>query len=231
MGDSKGADRYQQAAQALQPQPPPPPVGEIRIAEKLHEATAAVAGNRLADAYRLADEAIDAAPQAVDGQSISWTVGYIASTLASHKEAAKGDKLYQRLFAVAETWKMNDLRPLLAVTANYVNFLRDQEDRLGEVPAAIEQYRRVLIEADGPDSGSLTKPLRMSIEFAHTRSQWSQADASARELLALQESLSGNTSEPYLGDLQLAARMHKYGDNAGCGITDAMPNAGSCRID
>jgi tetratricopeptide (TPR) repeat protein len=46
-------------------------------------------------------------------------------------------------------------------------------------------------------------------------SQWEKADASARELLKLQERLSGNTSEPYLGDLQTAARMYEAaGDTA-----------------
>jgi tetratricopeptide (TPR) repeat protein len=98
---------------------------------------------------------------------------------------------------------------------NYARFLMGQPDRLGEVPAAIEQYRRALIDANGPDSGSLAEPLRMKLEFERSHSQWERADASARELLELQESLSGNTSERYLGDLQMVARVYQAaGDSA-----------------
>src|SRR5207245_2907899 len=45
------------------------------------------------------------------------------------------------------------------------------------------------------------------IEFERSHSQWEKAEASVQELLKLQERLSGNTSEPYLGDLQIAARV------------------------
>jgi tetratricopeptide (TPR) repeat protein len=214
-GGSQSADRYFQEAQALQPPPPPPPVGQIRIAEKLQEASTAATQNRIPDAYRLTIDALDTAVQADDGQQIAWVVPNIASMLASHKEPAKAEQLYRRLFAVAETWKTNTMQPLVTVTARYVYFLRNQPEREGEVPAAIEQHRRVLVEANGPDSGTLAEPLRMSIELARARSQWPQAEESARELLELQESLSGNTSEPYLGDLQIAARLyHAAGDYA-----------------
>jgi tetratricopeptide (TPR) repeat protein len=90
-----------------------------------------------------------------------------------------------------------------------------QPDRRGEAPAAIEQYRRVLTDANGLDSASLAQPLRMRMELEISRSQWEQADASARELLQLQESLSGNTSDPYLTDLETAAHMYQAaGDSA-----------------
>jgi tetratricopeptide (TPR) repeat protein len=77
------------------------------------------------------------------------------------------------------------------------------------VPAAIEKYRGVLTGANGPESASLAEPLRMRIEFELSQSQWERAAASARDLLELEESLSGNTSEPYLGDLQTAARAYE----------------------
>jgi len=90
-----------------------------------------------------------------------------------------------------------------------------QTERLGEVPAAIEQFRRVLADANGPDSATLVEPLQMSVEFERSQMQWDKADASARELLQLQESLSGNTSEAYLRDLQTAAQVYDAaGDSA-----------------
>jgi tetratricopeptide (TPR) repeat protein len=116
---------------------------------------------------------------------------------------------------VAQTWKVHSAQPLLTVTQNYVRFLESQPERLSEVPAAIEQYRQVLIEANGPGSGTLAEPLRMSLEFARVHSQWAHAAELARALLTLQESLSGNTSDPYLGDLQTVARMYQAaGDSA-----------------
>ena len=207
-GDSKSADEYQQAAQAMQP-PQPPPVGQIRIAEKLQEAQTAANERRLPDAYRLVMDVLDTAAQAVDGQQVEWSVPQIASVLAANHETAKAEHLFQRLFTVAEFRKAGNMQPLIAVTQRHVDFLRNQPERLGEVPAAIEQYRRVLTDANGPDSASLVEPLRMTIDFERVQSQWPQANESARQLLELQESLSGNTSEPYLGDLQTAARVYQ----------------------
>jgi Flp pilus assembly protein TadD len=53
------------------------------------------------------------------------------------------------------------------------------------------------------------------MELESSRSQWENADASSRELLQLEESLNGNTSDPYLTDLQNVARMYAAaGDGA-----------------
>jgi len=217
MGDSNAADEYRQAGQALQPQPPAPPLGQVRIGEELQKAQAAVNRQRLDDAYALALDALDAAAaaQAADGQQAGWLVPQIAHALAANKEPAKAEQLFQRLFALAQSWSVDSMQPLIAVTQSYTRFLMSQPDRLSEVPAAIEQYRRVLIDANGPDSGSLAEPLQMKVEFERSQLQWQKADASARELLELQESLSGNTSEPYLRDLQTVAQVYEgAGDSA-----------------
>jgi tetratricopeptide (TPR) repeat protein len=208
-GDSQRAEEYQKAAQALQPHPLPPPTGQILIAEELRKAESAASQRRWDDAYGLALRAIDAAPQAADRQQADWLVPQIANLLAANKEPAKAEHLFQRQFALAQNLSADNMQPLIAVTQNYARFLINQPDRLGEVPAAIEQYRRVLTEANGPDSSSLAEPLRMKLDFERSHSLWERADASARELLELQESLSGNTSDPYLGDLQTAARMYE----------------------
>ncbi len=74
----------------------------------------------------------------------------IAHGLAANKEPAKSEQLFQRLFALTQIEAADSLQPLIAVTQNYVRFLMNQSDRLGDVPAAIEKYRGVLIDADGP---------------------------------------------------------------------------------
>jgi tetratricopeptide (TPR) repeat protein len=214
-GDSQSADEYQQAGQALQPQPPAPSLGQSRIGEELREAQTAVSQHRLDDAYALAMRALDAAVQAADGQQVEWLVPQVAHALAANKESAKAGQLFQRLFALAQNWSVDSMQPLIAVAQSYTRFLMSQPDRWSEVPAAIEQYRSVLIDANGSDSGSLAEPLQMRIEFERSQMQWEKADALARELLELQESLSGNTSDPYLRDLQTAARVYEAaGDSA-----------------
>jgi len=207
-GDSQAADAYLHAGQALMPQPSPPPLGEFRIGEDLQKAQTAVSEQRLDDAYALAMGALDAAAHAVDGQQVQWHVPQIAQALAANKESAKAEGLYQHLFALAQDWSVDSMQPLIEVTQSYPSFLMGQPDRLSEVSAAIERYRQVLIDANGPDSASLAEPLRMKIDFERSHLQWEKADASARELLELQESLSGNTSEPYLRDLQTAPQVY-----------------------
>jgi hypothetical protein len=190
------------------PQPSAPPLGEFRIAEVLESAHTAMSEQRLDDAYAFAMGALDAALHAVDGQQVQWHVPQIAQALAANKESAKAEGLFQHLFALAQNWSVDNMQSLIGATQSYSSFLMGQPDRLSEVSAAIERYRRVLIDANGPDSASLAEPLRMKIDFERSHLQWEKADASAQELLELQESLSGNTSEPYLRDLQSAAQVY-----------------------
>jgi hypothetical protein len=210
-GDPK-SPQYRDAARDLQPAPAPvsvPP--QATIGDDLQKALAAANQNQTADAYRLAVDAIDHATYAIDGTQIWWNVPQIAQALAFHEEPAKAEQLYQRLFTVMQTWKPGSMQPLLAVTQRYVGFLQGLPARVNEAPGAIEEYRRLLIEANGPDSATLAEPLRMTMELASSQSNWPQAEAAARELLEFQESVSGDSSEPYLNDLQAAA--HAYGNN------------------
>ncbi|MGA2039473.1 MAG: tetratricopeptide repeat protein [Bryobacteraceae bacterium] len=203
-GDSKSADAYQQDGQALQPQP----AGEARIGEEVREAQTALSEHRVDDAFGLALDLLSAAARAADGQQVEWLVPQIASALASNEQPVKAEQLFQRLFALAQNRSADSLQPLITVSQNYARFLIGRPDRAGEVSAAIEQYRSVLIDADGPGSGALAEPQRMQVEFERSQSQWQKAAASADELLELQASLSGDTSDPYLNDLQLAASVY-----------------------
>jgi hypothetical protein len=212
-GNSKSADEYRKAGQALQP--PPLPTGQIRIADQVQKAQTALNEQRLDDAYGLALDALDAAAQAADGQQVQYLVPQLADRLAANKEPAKAERLFERLLALAQDWSVETMQPLVWATQSYARFLMCQQGRLSEAHAAIEQYRKVLTDANGPDSASLAEPLRLELEFERFHSQWQNADAAARDLLELQESLSGNTSEPYLNDLQNAARMYDAaGDSA-----------------
>jgi tetratricopeptide (TPR) repeat protein len=215
-GNFQSADEYQRAGQALQPQPHAPPLGQLRIAEELREAQTAVNEHRLDDGYAMALDALDvaAAGPAADGR-VEWFVPQIAQTLAANKDSARAERLFRRVFALAQTWSVESMQPLLVVAQHYPRFLMSQPDHLDAVPAAIEQYRSLLIDANGPDSASLTEPLQMKIELERSLLQWEKAEASAHELLELQESLSGDTSGPYLRDLRMATGVYDAaGDTA-----------------
>ena len=208
-GNSKAAEEYRRAGEALWPAPqPPPPTGQI-LGEEIRKAQEAVNQRRWDDAYSLALHVIDAAAQTADVQQLQWSLPQIAQELAANKEPARAERLFQRLLELTQNGKVENMQPLLAATQNYARFLMNQPDRLGEVPAAIEQSRSVLIEANGADSATLAQPLRLKIEFADAQSQWERAAASARDLLELQESLTGNTSGAYLDDLQIAASVYE----------------------
>jgi tetratricopeptide (TPR) repeat protein len=215
-GDERSSREYQQAAQALQPQAHRPAAEANRAAKELQNAQAALNERRLDDAFALALHAIDEAAPAADWRLVQINASTIAGGLAANKEPAKAERLFQRLFEFAKNLSAESAEPLIVVTQNYARFLMNQPDRLGEVPFALEQLRNVLIDANGPDSGSLAEPLRMKIEFERSHAQWQKAETSAGDLLELQEPLSGKTSEPYLGDLLTAAGVYQTaGDFAG----------------
>ena len=155
------------------------------------------------------------APQAVDREQVEWFVPQVASALNGAKQPAKADQLFQRLFGLLETWKTDNLEPLIAGTRNYVRFLMSQPDRASQEAACHQGFRSLLGEANGSESGRLAEPVRLKVEWERDREHWDKAEDTARELLRLQESLSGNTSEPYLYDLQMAAGVFRAaGDSA-----------------
>ena len=206
-GNSKAAETYQKQGQALQPQPNPP-AGQQSLVEDIRQTNDALMRRQFEDAYTLALQILDAAPQATDRYQVEWFVPNVANQLAANHQPAKAEQLFQRLFALMETWQVDSAQHLITVSQNYAQFLMNQKDRWGDVPAALEQYRDLLASSNGPDSGTLAQPLRMKLEFERNHAQWRQAQASGHDLLELQESLSGNTSEPYLRDLQSVARIY-----------------------
>src|SRR5262249_42491149 len=60
-------------------------------------------------------------------------------------------------------------------------------------------------------SGMAEQPLRLAIEFEQSRGTPERAIPFARDLLALEEALSGNTSEAYLQVLETAAQVYESG--------------------
>ena len=213
-GDIKGAERYEQTLNALRPPPlAVPATSQIMIGAKLDDAQTAMNQGRMADAYASAVQALNLAPQAADGLQVVWGVTQVASFLAMHHEPAKGEMVFQRLFALARDWKTATMRPMIDVTGNYATFLKNQPDRVPEAAPAIDELRRVLIEANGPESGSLLEPLRIRMQMEQSHSEPAKAAESALQLLDMQEHLSGNTSQDYFRELDTAAGLEDQAGN------------------
>ncbi len=214
-GDSKLAEQYQAEAVAHQPRPSPETAAPVRLGDFLQKAQVALAEHKLEAAFKLACDAIDVAPRSIDRQQIAWQLPPVASSLAGQKATGEADLLYQRLFTLLETWSPDTLQPLTTLSQNHAQFLVAQH-RWSEVPAAIERYRTLLIAAHGAETGMLEDPLHIAIEFARSQGSPRLMLAPVQELLALEESLSGNTSAPYLNGLRdLAGAYEQIGDRDG----------------
>jgi tetratricopeptide (TPR) repeat protein len=150
---------------------------------------------------------MDAAGHAVDRDQAVWQVPSIAATLANTKAPDKAEQLYQRLFGLVESWSADTLQPILNVLQNYPRFLMQQQDRWPEVPGAIERYRSALTTARGEGTGWLEEALRLSIDFERAHGSQARALSAAQDLLTLEESLNGNTSEPYLRAAETLAEV------------------------
>jgi tetratricopeptide (TPR) repeat protein len=214
-GNQKQGAEYQKQAQALRP---PQESGgasgegpDLRptIADDLQKADAAANQRRMDEAYDLAVRAVDMAPQAKDGQQAGWRIPQIARQLVSGGEPAKAEKLFQRVIAMEQNVSAYNQQRLILVRQNYARFLMEQKERVNDVPAAIDAYAGALAAANGSDSGTTLEAVRLRLEFARRQAKWDAADALIRQLLEQQESLSGNTSEPYLTDLQTGARTYE----------------------
>lgn len=204
--DRKASAAYEGAARALEL--PAPPGGDVQIGEKVRQTQIASNERRFDDAYNLAMQAIDTAAQAVDGDNV-FGISSVASALAYNKQGARADQIFQRLFAYARESQPRSMLPMINVARSYVQYLTYQPDRSGEALAAIDQFRRILIDANGADSGTLIEPIAMRIQLGRSHPQFDQSAAAVRDLLELQESLSGKTSDAYFSDLNTAGSVYQ----------------------
>jgi hypothetical protein len=208
-GDSKLADEYQQAsANRQQRSNGGSPPEQILIGKELQAAQAAVQAGKLDDAFALSMQAMDAAPEASDRERVSWEIPNIATGFVNKKQPAKAEQLYQRLLAVVESWSADNPQPLTAAFQNYANFL-SQSNHWNEAPATIKRYRDLLVSMHGAASGPLADSYHLTMQFQRMHGSHQETVATAQELVALEESLSGNTSEPYLRGLEGLAREYQ----------------------
>ena len=209
-GDSKRAADYRLAAEEKQKSMLTPSVPQILIQKDIQGAQAAAGSGKMEEAFTLVMRALDSAPNAGDREQVSWAVPSIAYSLLKSPQLA--EQLYQRAFVLLQSWSSDSMQPLLSVLQAYPNFLMQQSERRNDVPEALERYRAALIAARGADTGQMERVLNATIQFHRGHGGVQQAIPVAQELLALEETLSGTTSQPYLNATVTLAELY---DSAG----------------
>jgi hypothetical protein len=204
-GDSKRADEYQQQAAAKQLAPMQDPASPQFIGTDLSKAQSAASSGRLEEALSLALGAIDRSSRAIDREQIAWQVPSVAATLMQKKATVAAQQLYDRLLAALESWAADAPQPVINATGQYARFLFSQRDRWSEVPNVLERYRNLQIAAHGADTTHGKEALQLALDFERRRNNPGAALRVAQDMLALEESLSGKTSQPYLNALQTLA--------------------------
>jgi tetratricopeptide (TPR) repeat protein len=198
-GKPELSEEYQRRAFPNQLQPP-----EAGAADIMQRAIEAFNAGKLDEALILTLQALDSVHDPSELERMYWMV----STLASQQAPTKVDEIYRRTITLAESWSAATVTPLLRAQQSYARSLANQQRR-SEFEQAMERYCATLTAARGAGTGWLEDVMRL-------RAATSDAFAASQELVALEESLSGATSEPYLHATEtLAGAMVSTGDRAG----------------
>ena len=183
---------------------------DVGAADTMQRATEAVSAGKLDEAFNLTLQALDSARGNSDLNRMYW----MASVLASRQAPAKADDIYRRALALAESWSVASVAPLLHAQESYAGALRNQQ-RWGEFEQVVERYSATLTAARGAGTGLLEDSLRLRAGYLYP-DRLRDALAASQELVALEESLGGATSEPYLRAIEtLADAMEATGDRCG----------------
>jgi hypothetical protein len=213
-GDTDRAREYERRMAEKQKAMQPEAQKQDQIGPILQRAQSAASQRNADDAFSLSMQAIGMAADAPNREQIAWSVPNIATTLARNNENAKAGQLFQQLFQIVGSWAAEEMQPLLSLSQSYARFLMMNKDRSGEAMEAIERYEQMLVRAHGPETGSLQEALQLKIEHSRIYNRPEQGIRFAQEYAALEESLSGPTSEQYLQALEQLARAHESNGEA-----------------
>jgi tetratricopeptide (TPR) repeat protein len=204
-GKPELADEYQRRAFPNQLRP-----ADVGVVDTMQRATEAVSAGKLDEAFNLTLKAIDIARGSLD----LGRVYRMASMLTSRQAPNKADEIYRRTISLSERWSPVAVEPQLTAQQNYANFLQYQ-GQFSEFEQAVERYGATLTTARGAGTGWLEDSLRLRATTYRPEGRY-KALVASQELVALEESLSGATSEPYLHATEtLASAMEATGDRAG----------------
>jgi hypothetical protein len=209
-GQKDVAENYQRAATEKQraQQAQPVQLG-LLIGPELQKAQTAINQGNVDEAVSLALDAIASASSAPDGEQVAWQVPNLAAQMANRKAPEKGEQIYWALFPLLEARSVDNVGALTQALQQYARFLMGQNDRWGDAALAIDRYRDNVVAAQGIDTAGMVQVQQLRIELAQIKGAHEEAVQKAEELLALEESLSGITSTPYLHVAQTAANVYQ----------------------
>ena len=214
-GKSQLAEEYQTAGRekiGVQNAPE-----QISVMKDFQKAEAAVQADRLDEAVDLTFQAMENSTRAHDREQIVWLAPQVARALTAKKAPDKADQIYQRLLTVVQSWSVDTVTPLSNALPNYARFLMEQR-RWNEVPAVIERYSGLVSNARGSTSGAMEDVQRLTMDYEHSRRSVAGALAAAQEVIRLEESLSGDTSAPYLQAAGTLAGLYEQSGDPGRAI-------------
>jgi hypothetical protein len=197
-GDAQRAEELQKQA-ALQS--PSPKQQENFIGPLLSKAQSAAFSGRTDEALGLASEAIEKSATAPDGNQIAWQGPSIASALVQRKAYNEAQQIINGIIAVAQTRAVDSQQALTAATQGLIRALLNQKDRWPEIPPLLERYRSLQIEAHGAETSAVKDVVQMTLQFEQTRNSPGAALRAAEEMVDIESSLTGRTSEAYLAAL------------------------------
>jgi tetratricopeptide (TPR) repeat protein len=210
-GKTDLAAEYQRRAFSGQQQPVTPLSGNSPFADAMQSANAAANAGKVDQAFNFALQALDAVhsePELTQAQSIAYR-------LATQQTSANAEEIFRRAIVLAESWSAATVTPLVNMQQNYTVFLRNWQ-RWSELEQTLERYRATLTAARGEGTGWMEDVLRPQADSPYASEGRQNALAASQELVKLEESLSGDTSEPYLNAVQtLANAMEFNGERAG----------------
>jgi tetratricopeptide (TPR) repeat protein len=207
-GNVQLAEEYRARAKAMAAERSAENMAGRQLDDMFERAQSAANAGRSEEAFVLAMQAIDSASHTQYRESVTWRVPSIATTLELH-EPAYCEQLYRRVEAMAERWAEDNLQPLLNVMASETQFLLGRPERRNDAWALVERYERLLAAAHGADSGMLEDAMRMRVQLGRTGAKPPVSVVPAEDLVAYEESVNGNTSEPYRMALRILAECYE----------------------
>jgi hypothetical protein len=194
--DDEHAKEYQKRAIEKQKAAQPEPEEEQGVLVKYLEEAEGEVERDPDKAFRLALRMLDTVRAGSGDRDVVALTCELATRLGEHAPD-KAEQLFQLLLSMAESWRADTLQPLASVTEAYSQFRVSLGDHPEEALAAIQGHRSLLIASRGEGTGWLEDVLRLEIQVESDRGAVGRALILAQDLVAMEESLSGKSSQSY----------------------------------
>lgn len=177
------------------------------IGPLLQRASEAAHAGRFEEAATLGQEAVAASSHASDAWILAAQYTALANELAQKGNTEIADNLYRRGHAELLRQADVDVNVLLMSLHSYVHYLFEHK-RWDEAKTIIEARREQLLAAKGPDAAQLEEIFLAEIGLAGLQDRRAEELPLALRLLAHQERVHGEFSDPALRAMETIAELH-----------------------